>query len=145
MSWKWTEFLNSIPESDEISGINDKGDPGIMKFQNGGYFRRPTAAVDCRIFIEDGAKLRVVRVSNMQSGWWPFNSATIDVNYRDIVVLLLLPSLKLCGAIDIKKRDKKRQIRRKNIYPHKKGRTEKLLKTQKKVDNENWKKRKKHD
>lgn len=85
------EFLNSTPEPDEISGINDKGDPGIMKFRNGGYFRRPTAAAGCRIFIEDGAKLRVVRVSNMQSGWWPFSSATIDVNYRDIVVPSFTP------------------------------------------------------
>lgn len=79
------KFLNSTPEPDEISGINDNDDPGIMKFRNGSYFWR-TAAAGCRIFIEDGAKLRVVRVSNMQSGWWPFSSATIDVNYRDIVV-----------------------------------------------------------
>lgn len=63
------EFLNSIPKPDGISGINDKGNSGIMKFRNGGYFRWPTAAAGCRIFIEDGAKLPVVRVSNMQSGW----------------------------------------------------------------------------
>lgn len=63
-----------------------------------------TAAAGCRIFIEDGAKLRVVRISNMQSGRWPFSSATIDVNYRDIVVpsfaLLLLPSTPCGGNSD---------------------------------------------
>lgn len=125
------EFLNSIAEPDEISGINDKGDPWIMKFRNGGYFRRPTAAAGCRIFIEDGAKLRVVRVSNMQSGWRPFSSATIDVNYRDIVVpssTFPLPPLTPCGgksdAIDIEKRDKERQIwrrREKYLLAHKRN------------------------
>lgn len=94
------EFLNSTPTPDEISGINDKGDPRIMKFRNGGYFRRlqrPAAGYSSKT----GAKLRIVRVSNMQSGWWPFSSATIDVNYRDIVVpSFILPLLPLtpCGG-----------------------------------------------
>ncbi|TGZ45748.1 hypothetical protein DBV15_04431 [Temnothorax longispinosus] len=64
----------------------------------------------------------------MQSGWWPFSSTTIDVNYRDIVVpsftLPLLP-LTPCGgrsgAIDNEKRDKERQMwgRREKYLPGK--------------------------